>query len=585
MEEKVVNTDTQKEIKRRKRAKAVKRIIKTVVILAVLGVGAFFAYKYFFDQKPIEVKEIKYTEVVATRRDIKEELSGSGTLESADSYTLSSRVSGEILSDTFAEGDIVYKDDVLYVIDSSDVNSNIKRANNTYSQSLENYNEKVADRKELVITAPISGTVIGLNHEKGDTLNTNSPVLTIKNTSTLVLKEYYSVEYMDTVYVGMGATVSVPGQMLNVRGTVSGVSKLTRVSETGVICFSVTVEIANPGSLYEGIDATAWLDGGIYPTITSTDGLAASAIKEVFAGVSGDIEKLNVENGDTVTSGYVLIELSSDTLEDEIERAADSLEDAQISIDNLNDTLSNYTIKAPINGTVVRKALKAGESAENGATLCMIYDLSYLTVTLAVDELDIMSVSVGQKATITADAVEGRVFDGVVTRVGVNGTTSGGVTTYPVDVRIDETNGLLPGMNVDISITVKEAANVVSLPTDAVARGNKVLVKTADGSTGEGAPDGFEYVTVEIGMADEYYVEIVSGVNEGDTVTYISRTVSSSNNQMNMMMPSMGGMMGGMGGMSGMGGSRPSGNMGGMGGSGASRPSGNMGGSRSGGGF
>jgi len=191
----------------------------------------------------------------------------------------------------------------------------------------------------------------------------------------------------------------------------------------------------------------------------------------------------------------------------------------------------------------------------------MIYDLSYLTVTLAVDELDIMSVSVGQKATVTADAVEGRLFEGVVTRVGVNGTTSGGVTTYPVDVRIDETNGLLPGMNVDIVIAVKESANTLAIPADAVARGNRVLRKTADGSIGEKAPDGYEYVTVEIGMADDSYVEILSGLSEGDTVAYIPKTASPNNNMFGMMMP-----MGNMGGM------RPNGNMG------ATRPGGMSGG-------
>ena len=573
MKEKTVSTEAEKQLKRRKRKKIVKRIIKTVIILVVLAIAALFVYKRFFESKPVQTVEVKYTEVSVARRDIKEELSGSGTLESANSYTLSSRVSGEILSDTFDEGDIVNKDDVLYVIDSSDVDSNIKRANNTLEQSRKNYNEKLADRNELVISAPISGTVIGLNYEEGDTVNTNSPLMTIKNTSTLVIKEYYSVEYKDTVYVGMSATVSIPGQMLNLSGKVTEISSLTRPSETGVICFPVTIELQNPGSLSEGTAATAWLDGGIYPSITSTDGLTASATKAVYAGVSGDIEKLNVENGDTVSYGFVLMELSSKTLEDEIERAKESLDDAQISVDNLGDTLDNYTIKAPINGTVVRKALKAGESAENGATLCMIYDLSYLTVTLAVDELDIMSVSVGQKATVTADAVEGKIFEGVVTRVGVNGTTSGGVTTYPVDIRIDETDGLLPGMNADIVITVKETTDTLAVPADAVARGNVVLRKTADGSTGEKAPDGYEYVTVEIGMADELYVEILSGLEEGDTVAYIAKTVSSSSNGMfGMMMP---GAMGNMGmGMGNMGGTRPSGNMGGT------RPSGGMSGGR-----
>ncbi len=565
MEEKAINTEAEKQAKRRKRKKMVKRIIKTLVVLVILVVAGLFVYKHFFESKPTETNEIKYTEVVVSRRDIREELSGSGTLESADSYTLSSRVSGEILSDTFSEGDTVNKDDVLYVIDSSNVDSNIERAHNTLSQSQKTYNEKVADLKELIISAPISGTVSGLNLDTGDSVNKNAAVMTIKNTSTLTIKEYYSVEYKDEIYVGMGATVSIPGQMLNVSGKVSEISTLTRASETGVLCFPVTIEIQNPGSLSVGTAATAWLDGGIYPSITSTEGLFASAVKVVYAGVSGEVEKLNVENGDTVSAGMVLLELSSETLEDEIERAEDAVEDAQISVDNLGDTLENYTVKAPINGTVVHKVLKAGESAENGATLCMIYDLSYLTVTLAVDELDIMSVAVGQKATVTADAAVGKVFEGVVTRVGVNGTTSGGVTTYPVDVRIDMTNGLLPGMNVDVVIAVREVTDVLALPADAIERGNKVLRKTADGTTGEGAPDGYEYVNVEIGMADENYVEILSGLEEGDTVAYIPKTISSNNDFFSMM------MSGNMGGMSG---TRPGGMQGGT------RPQGGMSGGR-----
>ncbi len=545
MEEKTAAAQD-RQVKSKKRKKLIKRILKTIIILLLVFAAAFFVYKRFFEEKPAQIAEVKYTEAAVSYRDIKEELSGSGTLKPANSYTLSTRVSGEILSDTFNEGDIVNKDDVLYVIDSSDVDSNIKRAYNTLNKSKEDYEEKLEDLKELVIEAPISGTVIGLTHEKGDTVNTNAPLMTIKNTSKLVIKEYYSVEYRDSVYVGMSATVSVPGQMLNVSGKVSEISSLTRSSETGVLCFPVTVEIDNPGAITEGTAATAWLDGGIYPTITSDDGLVATATKAVYAGVSGDIEKLNVENGDTVSSGMVLMELSSKTLEDEIERAEDSVEDAQISVDNLSDTLDNYTVKAPINGTVVHKALKAGESTENGATLCMIYDLSYLTVTLAVDELDIMSVSVGQRATVTADAVVGKVFEGTVTRVGVNGTTSGGVTTYPVDVRIDSTSGLLPGMNVDIVIVVKEVTGALSIPSDALARGNRVLRKTADGTTGAGAPDGYEYVNVEIGMADESFVQIVSGLSEGDTIAYIPKTVSSSSSIFDMMMP---GNMGGMGGM------------------------------------
>lgn len=548
----IANAEELKAVKKRKRKKTVKTICKIVVLLVVLAVAAFYVYTHFFGGKNVGPAEITYTYAQVERRDITEELSGSGTLESADSYTLSTRVGGDILSDTFSEGDTVKEGDVLYVIDSSDMNESLERAQKSLKKAQENYAEKVADRKELTITAPIDGVVSGLNVDVGGSVNSGAAILTIKNISTLTITEYYSVEYMDDIYVGMPATVSIPGQMLNVAGTVSSISTLTRYSETGVTCFAVTMQIQNSGSLYIGTSATTWLSGNIYPTITSTDGLCASATEVVYAGVSGDVDKLHVTNGDIVSAGYVLMELSSENLEDQIESAEESVEDAQLSLDNLNETLENYTITAPIDGTVVRKVLKAGETADGGDMLCMIYDLSYLTVTLAVDELDIKSVSVGQSAKVTADAVEGTVFDGVVTRVGVNGTTSGGVTTYPVDIRIDVTDGLLPGMNVDIVITVEAVTDVLTIPVDAVERNNRVLVKTADGSTGEGAPEGYEYVIVEIGMSDEDYVEIKSGLSEGDTISYISRTITTTSGEFGMMMPGgmqSGGMPGGNSGM------------------------------------
>lgn len=559
----------QKAAQQRKRKKTVKRVIRILLIVVILAAVAFFVYNRFFKKEEVP-RAITYTYATVERRDIVEELSGSGTLESADAYTLSTRVGGDILSDTFAEGDTVKEGDTLYVLDSSELDESLERAKKNLKKAQENYSEKLEDRKELTVTAPIGGIVSGLTLGENDSVKDGTQVLKITAIDTLKITEYYSTDYMGMIEVGASATVSIPSQMLNLTGTVTKISALTRTSETGVVCFPVTVEVANPGSLTAGINATAWI-GDMYPTITSTVGLEASATKTVSAKVAGEVSVVHVTNGDIVQKGTLLLELAADNLEDEIENANDAVEDAQLSLDNLYESIENYTLTAPIDGTVVRKILKAGETAEGGDTLCMIYDLSYLTVTLAIDELDIKSVAVGQKATVTADAMEGSVFNGVVTRVGVNGTTSGGVTTYPVDIRIDETDGLLPGMNVDIVIAVKEARSVLTVPVDAVQRNNRVAVKNADGSTGENAPEGCSYVTVEIGMADEDYVEIVSGLSEGDTVAYVTRTITTTSGgfgRMPGMMP--GGMMSG----GDMGGNRTQGNR---------TQGGNMGGNRGGG--
>ncbi|MDO4750449.1 MAG: HlyD family efflux transporter periplasmic adaptor subunit, partial [Eubacteriales bacterium] len=282
----------------------------------------------------------------------------------------------------------------------------------------------------------------------------DTPVAVIENTSTLLITEYYSMEYKDQIYVGMPATVSIPQQMMNLSGSVREVSSLTRTSGTGILCFAVTVELSNPGSLSVGLEATCWLDGEIYPSVEDDNGLDASSRQIAYADVTGTAAEICIRNGETVTAGTTLLRLSSDDLPDELLSAADALRDAELSLQTQIDALENYTVTAPIDGTIVDKYYKEGEKSEAGKPLCIIYDLSSLTLTLAVDELDIRLISVGQKATITADAVEGGTYSGVITRVGVNGTNTGGVTTYPVDIRIDETDRLLPSMNADVTIVV-----------------------------------------------------------------------------------------------------------------------------------
>ena len=137
----------------------------------------------------------------------------------------------------------------------------------------------------------------------------------------------------------------------------------------------------------------------------------------------------------------------------------------------------------------------------------------------------------------TADALEDRVFSGYVETVSVIGTSSNGVTTYPVTVVINEPEGLIPGMNVSADIIVEKKENVVRIPASALMRGNQVAVKLKDGEKTpeielpDGkempknskmmmnvAPEGFKLVRVKVGLSNEDYVEITEGVAEGDIV-------------------------------------------------------------------
>jgi len=466
-----------------------------------------------------------YTYENPENRDITSVLTGSGTLEPADAYTVSTLVSGEILSAGFEEGDVIAKGDVLYQIDSSDKATTIERAELSLAQSERMYNNKASTWGDLTVTSPIGGTITGITVQRGETVSTQMAIATVEDVSSLWLTEYYSDEYSGVIYVGMPATVSIPDQMLNLDGTVKEITSLKRISETGVSCFGVTVEVTNVGALTSGMAATCWLKGSggeeIYPSVSDDDGLDAKNRTKIYAGVVGTIAEIRVRNNETITAGQTIMLLSSDTLGDEILNAADSLRDAELSLQSQYDSLDNYTITAPIEGTIVDKYYKEGETTDGGRALCTIYDLSNLNFTMNVDELDISQTAVGQKAVITAQAVPGREYEGVITKVGINGTVGNGVTTYPVTVRIDKHDDLLPGMNVDVSIVVSNISNALSIPAAAVERGNRVLIKTADGSTGEGAPEGHKYVEVVTGVSDDDFVEIVAGIKSGDTIAYI----------------------------------------------------------------
>ena len=147
---------------------------------------------------------------------------------------------------------------------------------------------------------------------------------------------------------------------------------------------------------------------------------------------------------------------------------------------------------------------------------------------------------------ITADAVPGETYKGVISSILVAGTTANGSTSYPVTVRIDDMGELLPGMNATAKITTASVKNVLALPNAALVRGSYVLVtkdspSAANAEASMTAPDGYVYVKVTTGISDDDYIEVKSGLQEGDTIAYDTSTVSATDFYSNMMVSAEGG--------------------------------------------
>ena len=527
-----------------------KRVVLPVLACAVAGA---FALRLAGGGQPASAAGLTYTTAPVERRDITAQITGSGSLEAANSYSVTSLAEGSILTADFEEGDQVEEGTVLYTIDASDLSGSLEQAQLSLEQAQRSYDSRVKDLEKLSITAPKAGRVLSLEVEEGDDVSAGQTVATLRNSDVMTLTVPFLADETAGFSAGQRAAVTLESTFETLEGTISKVDRADTVLEGNMIVRYVTVEVANPGALSVNQTGSATVDGC---ASAGSAAFAYAAEENITAEVSGQVAAIRAREGDRVNKGSVILTLTSDSLDDSLQSAADSLRNAELSLESRQDQLDNYTITSPIRGTVIDKNYKAGETSETGKVLCSIYDLSYLTMTLSVDELDISDIAVGQRVEITADAVEGKTYTGVVTKVSVAGTSSGGTTTYPVTVRIDETEGLLPGMNVDAAITLQSASGVLAIPSGALNRGNTVLVTADSPSAANGtAIEGGEYysVPVEIGASDSSYIEIISGLQEGDTVAYIPTTSSGGFGM--VMMP------GGMGGAAFEGGAMPGGGM------------------------
>ena len=461
-----------------------------------------------------------YTMDTAVRTSIVESITGTGTLEPADKYTVTTLLKGDVLSDAFEEGDIVKEDQTLYQIDSSDMETSIEKAQISVSSAQRNYNTAVKALDNLNVKTKVGGTVTDVLVEVGDEVSAGQEIAKVRDDSVMTIELPFPADEADTFYIGQSAEVTLYGSFETLSGTVASVSGATQVMPGNMIVKNVKINVDNPGAISEEQMATAEVGTS---GSTQSGKFQYKENRSVNAEVSGEVVEIVNDEGALVSDGSTIIRLESDNVTDSVQSASDNVKDAQISLENQYENLEDYTVKSPINGTVIEKLVKAGDTIGAGAKLCTIYDLSYLKMTMNVDELDINKISVGQDVTITADAVEGKTFAGKVTKINMAGTTTNGVTTYPVEVQIDNPDeDLLPGMNVSTEIVVSQADDVIAIPVGAVTRGNMVLVKTgANSSEDPSIPEGYEYVEVETGISNDSYVEIKSGINEGDEIAYI----------------------------------------------------------------
>lgn len=620
------------EKKRKKRkGKSGRIVIVLIVVLAAL-LGGFFLYKKKTTSQKSQGDQSVSTATVK-RTDISSELTASSSLSPKDTYEVTSLVEGEVIEANFEEGDVVEKGQVLYRIDASSMDSDLSSAQTSLQRAKESaqtaqsaYAGETARIAGNTYRSTVSGYIKTLYIKEGDKVNSGTKIADLYDDSVMKITVPFLSGEAAEINVGDEAAVTLEDTGEKISGTVTIVSSMEETLSGGRLVKNVTVEVSNPGGLTTDTAASVTVDGFVCSAEGTFKAKTETTLSvELSGNKSLEIENLLIHEGSYVDKNSDLFQVTAKTAEeylkefkDAVESADDNLENAENKLGNTQDSVDDYTITAPISGTVITKNAKVGDKISKNSsgttTMAVIYDLSTMTLEMSVDELDVANVKVGQSVEVTADAVEGETFTGTVTNVSLQSSYSNGVTNYPVTVTLDDTGSLLPGMNVDAKIILDSSEDALVIPASALMRGNRVYVKKSpdstenadtqrndssdnvgdadserknhgDGtlnadsvdrqpdagaeasgsskgsgtdnssskSTGSGksgssnVPDGFEAVQVTTGIINDDYVEILSGLSEGDEV-YISSDSGSSTQTNQMQMGGMGGPGGDMGG-------------------------------------
>lgn len=552
MSEQVQAAPQKKRRNSRRVKRMVKRIVKWIFWLCVLAAAALFGYRYYREQTAAQTASTQPTYATSSVQSgaISKTVYGTGMIEAASQPVVSIQTDGTLSELRVDIGDEVKEGDVLAVLENDELDATIQDLEYALWELDDEIMGTSPGATVVTVRSPIAGRVMKLYGQVGDdalAVYRKYGAVALLSTDGRMKVEFdvaegTSVELGETLFVsGMGAVV---GTTFSVEGEVTDLY----MQGTKAV---VTI---NDDTLPMDADATVTNGMG---EIVGTGTLEINKPMAVSA-YGGTIRQIRVNVGDEIERKdtiYVLedspLTLTQESLRIQREAAAEELEEAKEQRENL-------IILAPCDGVIASvEALEVGSSVTAGTTLLSILEGEDMTLTIAVDELDVVSVQEGQPVSITVDALSDLTVEGTVEKIAPVGSGESGVTTYDVKLSFDAAGtGIRAGMNATGEILVASVEDALYIPVEALMTVNdQYCVLTASGS----------YQPVETGIMNDEYVQILSGLEAGDLVCYESDASSSSATSMDMggmVVVDMGGMTGAqMGGMPS--GDMPSGGMGG----------------------
>ncbi len=441
--------------------------------------------------------------------EIQETAQGRGQIDSAQSTPVRTQYAGKIATVAVEEGDVVEQGDILAVYDTDELEEQV----NELLDELDELDSQIAQADKSgssYITAEVSGLVKSISAKRGDVVTNvverQGGLMEISTDGRL------KVELALPADTGLAVGELVAVQI----GAQSEEGVVVRLEERED---QILAQITFDDSPDYALGETAQVSDEAGDSLGS--GTVASNSPYLVRGDYGIISKVDVEVGDAVEEG--------DTLFTRIEAEynaeyLDLLDQRMGLIDRLFDLqefMKDPLLLADGHGIVSELQLEEGKTVEAEDKACSLISTDTFTLSVDIAETDIGRVRTGQRVQLKFDAFSDAIYWGRVEKVSSLGKQVGGLTAYAVTISLKGAEGLKVAMSADATIILASAGDALLVPVRAVQTqedgSEAVEISYGDGLT--------RVCKVETGLRNEDYVQILSGVQEGEEVVVASRVV------------------------------------------------------------
>ncbi|MDD3284749.1 MAG: efflux RND transporter periplasmic adaptor subunit [Patescibacteria group bacterium] len=565
------------------------KIFLIIVLIVIIGISYFFYNKYQTNKKNAE---ISYVISKVEKGNIVSSISGTGQVSDSNQIELKPKVSGEVVYLNLKNGQVIKEGDVLAKIDSSDIQKTVRdaKANLDSAKISLDKLKKSADSISLLQAQNALDQAKEAKQNAQDNIDNtyedaynsiSSAFLDMPDIITDLDNILHSSEISEneiTVWDGQNnsdALISTIDSFLNKNkletfqkssekdystarlkydSSFDNYKKSTRYSSNKVIedLLNKTLEAVksiSQAAKSENNYLSAWSDYRIQDDLE-----VFTSVSEYQTSLSSDISKINShlstlstiqrsfeDNREALTDADRTITEKTELLKD-LENGTDPLDikaqelfvqQKQNTLNDAYEQLTDYTIKAPFDGIVAEVTTKKGDDVSSGTSIATLITGKQIAE-VSLNEVDISQIEVGQKATLTFDAVEDLSITGEVVEVASIGSSSSNVVSYNVKINFDtQDERIKPGMSVSASIIINSKQDIIVVSSSAVKTKNNVkYVEIPDENVGVSDSVGIvltkipKQQIVETGISDDTSVEITSGLSEGDLI--ITKTINSS---------------------------------------------------------